>query len=168
MSVTARLFAGIAICFGAYFAFVSEAAAQGPNVLPHWPMAFLIWVAWSFPVVPGIAAAACIGFGCDLVGSGPLGPGVIAATVIAFFGGGLRRRWGLQSVLSLALFAFVAAWVFLVGREWGLSLLEHRPFDRRLMNFIAAARAVSTAAVACLPCLIAGCLAKARRLVAAI
>ena len=168
MSLSTRIVAGIALCFGAYLAFVCEASAAGPNVLPHWPMAFVAWAAWALPAGSGVLAAACLGFGCDLIGFGPLGPGVIAATVVAFLGGGLRRRWGWQSVFALGLFTFATTAIVLVGQEWGLSMLNRGPFDLHSMALIAAARAVSTAAAACLPCLVAGGLAKARRVVAAI
>ena len=167
MSSTTGTVTGLAIAIGGYAAFVCEASLSEPSVLPHAPAAFLAWAAWSAPCAFAIVAAALVGFGCDLIGTGPLGPGVIAGTVVSLVAVGIRRRWKLESMLAFVMFATVTSGALLTTREWGLAILAGRTWDLNEIVMIAGARGCSTAVLAIVPIVVSRCVNQLRRVMAA-
>lgn len=112
-----RIFAALIVLAVAYLSFALEVTAGGRTLLPHAPAVFLILASWSLPALSAIFAAAAIGLTCDAIGQGPLGPGLVTAVLVVFIAGGFRRRWELESLLAVMLFATAVSLAFLAGRD---------------------------------------------------
>jgi hypothetical protein len=92
-----------------------ESVAGGRTLWPHVPAVVLILAAWTLRTAPAVLIAAAIGLGCDAIGTGPLGPGIITAVSAVFVGSIARDRWELESPLAAALFGMAIAAALLAG-----------------------------------------------------
>jgi hypothetical protein len=110
-----RILAAVAMTAAIYFGLGIEAVAGGRTLWPHVPAVVLILAAWSLRTAPAVLIAAVVGLGCDAIGAGPLGPGVVAAVSAVFVGSLMRDRWELESPLAASLFGMAVAAGFLAG-----------------------------------------------------
>jgi rod shape-determining protein MreD len=115
--MTLRIFVGLAIVIAVYVALAIEATTGGRTLLPHGPVLLLILAAWSLPATSAVLVAALLGLACDAIGTASHGPSLMAAAVAALIAGEFRRRWELDSMLAVILFATGVALAFLVGGE---------------------------------------------------
>ncbi|HVJ87076.1 MAG TPA: hypothetical protein VM452_15585 [Caulifigura sp.] len=114
---------GLLLALAVYFAVAMEAVIGGRTLMPHAPAVVLIVATWFLPTTPAVVMAAAIGLGCDAVGTGLLGPGVIAAVTAAVIGSTLRHRWQLESLLAVILFGMGVGLTLIAGPIVAGSLL---------------------------------------------
>ncbi|OAI56589.1 hypothetical protein AYO47_08855 [Planctomyces sp. SCGC AG-212-M04] len=124
-----------------------EAVAGGRTLWPHVPAVVLILAAWSFRTAPAVLIAAVVGLGCDAIGTGPMGPSVIAAVSAAFVGSVARERWELESPLAASLFGMGVAAVFLAAPAVVTAIAGEGPVPIGMAQ-VQVARAIASALVA--------------------
>jgi len=139
LRVSAIVVALVAVYCGLAF----EAVSGGRTLLPQTAAVAIILAAWSLPMAPAVAIAAAVGLCCDAIGSGPLGPGMLAGTIAACLGSVARRRWELESPLAAALFGMGVAAGFLAGPLVATTLLAESPMPAATLH-LHLARAISS------------------------
>jgi hypothetical protein len=142
-----RILAAVATSAAIYFGLGLEAVAGGRTLWPHVPAIVLILAVWSFQTAPAVLIAAVVGLGCDAIGTGPLGPGVIAAVMTAFVGTLMRDRWELESPVAAAWFGMVVAAAFLAGPMIVMRFAEGASIPLAILQ-VQVARAISSALAA--------------------
>jgi hypothetical protein len=139
-----RFVAVVILSAAIYFGLGIEAVAGGRTLWPHVPAVVLILAAWSLPTGPAVVITAVVGLGCDAIGTGPLGPGVIAAVAAAFVGSIARERWDLESPLAASLFGMGVGASFLAGPVVTMSIAGDSPVPLAMVQ-VQVARAISSA-----------------------
>jgi hypothetical protein len=145
--MTLRVLTIVAMTTAIYCGLGTEAVAGGRTLWPHAPAVVLILAAWSLSTTPAVLIAAAVGLGCDAIGTGPLGPGVIAAVSAVFVGSIARERWELESPLAASLFGMGVAAVALAGPTVALAVGGGTPIASTAIQ-LSAARAISSALAA--------------------
>jgi hypothetical protein len=139
-----RFLVAVVISAAIYFGLGFEAVAGGRTLWPHVPAVLLILAAWSVRTAPAVLISAVVGLGCDAIGTGPLGPGVIAAVGAVFVGSVARERWELESPLAAALFGMGVAAAFLAGPAVVMAIASEAPIPVGTAQ-VQVARAISSA-----------------------
>ena len=142
-----RVLAALSMCVAIYFGLGFEAIAGGRTLWPHAPAVVLVLVAWSLRTTPAILIAAVVGLGCDVIATGPLGPGLIAAVSASFVGSIARDRWELESPLAASLFGMAVAAGFLAGPMIVLAVARQAEIPAATLH-LQLARAISSALAA--------------------
>lgn len=130
-----------------YLSLAAESVAGGRTLLPHAPSAAIVLAAWSLSMTPAVLIAALVGVCCDAIGTGLLGPGIVAAIAAVLVSSTLKQRWELESPLAAVLFGMGVAGTFLAGPLVVTSVLNDQANPVALLH-LQIARAISSAMAA--------------------
>jgi rod shape-determining protein MreD len=143
-----RAIGSIVVVCGLYSAFVIESAIPSQSTMPHLPLAFAVWGVFSLPASGAVFAAALIGLGCDALSAGPLGPGMLAATLMCFAIKQFEMRREFMSIIAIGVVtAVVVAATLGIAAAISESVLRAR-IDLRMTALVAGSRGVTTAGLA--------------------
>jgi hypothetical protein len=142
-----RILAAAAITAAIYFGLGIEAVAGGRTLWPHVPAVVLILAAWSLRTVLAMLIAVVVGLGCDAIGTGLIGPGVVAAVIAVFVGSVARDRWELESPVAASLFGMVIAVGFLAGPMIVMAVASETSMPAAMLQ-VQVARGISSALAA--------------------
>jgi hypothetical protein len=145
--MTLRIPLAVAMSAAIYFGLGLEAVAGGRTLWPHVPAVVLILAAWWLRTAPAVLIAAIVGLGCDAIGTGPFGPGVIAAVIAVFVGSMARDRWELESPVAASLFGMAVAAAFLAGPMVVMALAGEASIPAATLQ-VQVARGISSALAA--------------------
>jgi rod shape-determining protein MreD len=145
---------GTGFIAGCYAGFALEASLGSRSIAPHLPLAFLIGAVWMLPVSPAVLVAALIGLGCDALGPGPLGPGMLSATLAAWIGSNVRNREELSSPLAFVLLGAAMIGVTFAGQVGLTAFIAQHSLDLKPAALVISARTAATALVALTPLLL--------------
>lgn len=148
MTALSRAASVIGVMAIGYGAIVVESMLASPTLLPHLPLALLTAAIWSIGASPAICVGGLVGLGCDVLGWGPIGPGIVAGSLTAFLCHAVRRHGELDSVAALILLAAAIVGLTLAGEAATAAVVTRQPVDWRLAGTVIAGRATTTALLA--------------------
>jgi rod shape-determining protein MreD len=143
-----RAFGSTLVVCGLYSAYVIESAIPSQSTLPHLPLAFAVWGVCSLPTSVAVLSGALLGLGCDAISAGPLGPGMLAATVVCFAIKQFQMRRDCMSVIAIGVVtASIVAATLGIAAAISESVLGERT-DLRMTALVAGSRGLTTAGLA--------------------
>lgn len=147
MNGLSRLMGAIAGAGGLYTALVIETAIGSPTILPHTPLALAVWGVFWLRANGAVLLGAITGLGCDFISAGPLGPAMVATTLVCFMAKQVQMRREIGSAIAIGITtAIMVSAILALSAGISGSVLQTR-IDWRATGLIACSRGLTTAGI---------------------